>query len=202
MQTPNHSTHTTRGAVIGIACITVLSALFMGGCSSSKNKAKFNPATYTTFTDNPKIAASKKVIVCQPADAIPPKDRVTFNYAPTFKPADYLRRMLTTELQDRNVTVSDIGSGALSGFDAVTSWLARSNDVPSDTVVLASSIVWFEYFSRFACDVKVYDNRGNLLFAKRGMSTLYDSTLKNFTWAHSYAMKSVFDDPEFQQVLR
>lgn len=208
-----------RNSALLFACLVALGGLFLGGCSSHK----FKPARYSTFSDNPKITASKRVLICQPFDSIPREERK--NYDSKFHPADYFHNMLRSELQSRNVGLSDVKPGKHSSYDEIASWLASSSDVSDDTVVLASNLIWFPDVTKFSCDIKTYDNKGNLLFAKRGLSfirtgelsrdkpNLFDAShadndpkqannYHTYLQASRHAMKQIFDDPDFRKILQ
>ena len=234
MQNPSHLARTTRAraALAGAACAAALCGLLLAGCSSGPKP--FNAAAYTPFADNAKTAASKKILVGLPDNAIAVKDRQPLNLAKNFNPSEFLRKMLIAELDSRGIAAPDVGARTLPGFGAIASWLTGSNDIPADTLVLASRIVWIEGsntpvppgataenaaalpdphakkakvknldgVSRFSCDVALYDNRGQLLYAKRGLSILYNTASPDYWAAAHYAMKSLFDDPAFQQAVR
>jgi hypothetical protein len=197
-------------------------ALFLSGCAT-----KFSPKAYFPESEgHVKIASSRQIVVYPSFDHIAPEERQ--NDDPKFNPAGYLESMIETELAESALSfkVADFATG--NGFDELGATLASSKVVSEGAVVLASSIETFPNPFVMSCNVKLFDNKGRVLFEKRGISLIFSvlnpealKHCRDFMYtgksaniatpeekrlhdmrAAQMAMRQIFNDPDFRKALQ
>lgn len=202
-----------------VFCCMVL--LLVSACTTSR----FNPPAYSPQGGSPTIENARSVVICQPFVRVTKEELATYDQR--FHPSDYLKDMLESELAIRDVPCVEADFGTVKNEAELVRILAGKDAVPAGSVVMTASLVWFPDVSRTVCDVKVYSDKGELLFRKRGMCISHDlswtgiigqpkpfdasvvdndpklaSQRETYLRPSRMAMKQIFDDPALRKLLR
>ncbi len=226
------------GPLAGILAVATL----INGCKTGPRFAlpPYQPASQSLAAVQ--LAPARKVYLCP---VIAGLDRSNARLLdPKFSVSEYLTDALQQELNAAGVKpeLAQFKPGvALSGMSKT---IARQAHRPANAVYVASEVSWFgpvdtfsahqsgmdakseTFQSRVTIDVAVYSASGELLFAKRGLCSLVDSTTreasssdngmkstrpKQWGWmekpqdsqtATQMALRQIIADPAFQKALQ